>query len=192
MRVVIALGNPGSKYERTRHNVGWLVADRVAERVRGIFKPGKGEYYEAQIRWRGHDALLVKPTTYMNESGIAAVQIRTRYKIDPSEMLAVVDELQFPLGRIALRPGGSDGGHNGLGSMIYSLGTDAFPRLRCGIGNDFERGRMVDYVLSNFSTEESESLEKMIASAADAVLAWVADGMRAAAKINATPRPEVE
>ncbi len=176
MKVVIGLGNPGAQYHATRHNIGWLVLDAVAETLRAEFGPGKGDYYEARGRWRGHDLLLVKPTTYMNNSGIAARQLAERHGVSPEEMLVITDEIQFPVGRVQLKASGSSGGHNGLESLIYHLGADTFPRLRCGVGNEFPRGMMADYVLSPFPAAEKITVGAMIEEARQVVLAWVADG----------------
>jgi PTH1 family peptidyl-tRNA hydrolase len=176
MKVVIGLGNPGSQYQFTRHNIGWLVLDAVAESLRAEFRPGKGEFYEARGRWRGHDVLLVKPTTYMNNSGVAARQIVDRLGASPAEMLAITDEIQFPTGRVQLKPSGSSGGHNGVESLIYHLRTADFPRLRCGVGNDFPRGAMADYVLSSFPMEELNVVQEMIEEGREFVLTWIAEG----------------
>jgi PTH1 family peptidyl-tRNA hydrolase len=188
VKIVIGLGNPGTRYERTRHNIGWRVLDRVAERLRAELEPGRGDYYDAQVRWRGTTALLVKPTTFMNNSGQAAAQLVKRYRVPPGDILAVVDELQFPTGRIQIKPSGSSGGQNGIESIIHHLGTDQIPRLRCGIGSDFERGAMVDYVLSPFPSDEEKTVEEMITNAADAVLVWIAEGTaRAMNRCNTKP-----
>lgn len=190
MKIVIGLGNPGTRYERTRHNIGWRVVDRVAVRLRAEFEAGRGDYYDAQVRWRGTTALLVKPTTFMNNSGVAAAQLVKRYRVGAEDILAVVDELQFPTGRILLKPSGSSGGQNGIESLIEHLGTDRIPRLRCGIGSDFQRGAMADYVLSPFPPEEETKVDEMITAAAEAVLVWIAEGTaRAMNRCNTKPGP---
>ena len=176
MKVILALGNPGARYERTRHNIGWLVADAIARRLRAEFRPAKGEYYEAKGEWRGTGLLLVKPTTYMNNSGLAARQLVERLGISPADILVVVDEIQFPVGRSQLKPSGSSGGHNGVESIIQHLGTREVPRLRCGVGKDFGPGEMVDYVLAPFPEREEQEVERMIDEAADTALLWVAEG----------------
>lgn len=186
MKIVIGLGNPGSRYERTRHNVGWLLLDAVADRLRAEFVPGKGDYYSALSSWRGRKVTLIKPTTFMNLSGNAARQVLRHTGASIDDLLVVVDEIQFPTGRIKLNASGSDGGHNGLASLIEVLGTDRFARLRCGVGNDFLPGGMVDYVLSNFSIDESDELEKMIEMGRDAILLWIVDGTsRSMNRVNA-------
>ncbi len=189
MKIVLGLGNPGSRYERTRHNVGWMVLDAVAERIGAPFQPGRGDYYEAIGRWRSRPVALVKPTTYMNNSGLAARQVTRAHAVQPADMLVLVDELQFDVGEIRLKPSGSPGGHNGVESLIVSLNTDRFPRLRCGIGSDFERGSMVEYVLSQFERSEQDALDTMILDAREAVLAWIVDGTERT--MNSVNRREV-
>lgn len=191
MKIVLALGNPGSRYAATRHNIGWMVCDAVAERLNAGFRPGRGDYHEAQGTWKGEDALLVKPTTYMNNSGIAARQVIERYGISLSDMLVIVDELQFPPGRIQMKPSGSSGGHNGMESLIYHLESHEFPRLRCGIGRDFGPGGMADYVLSRFPPEQEESVTGMITRGRDVVLLWISEGLsRAMTACNSTTAGE--
>ena len=193
MKVILGLGNPGERYAATRHNVGWMVLDAIAERLKISFAPGRGEYYEAVGRWRGSGLHLIKPATFMNNSGTAARAVLGRYNVAPADMLVVVDELQFPTGRVQLKPGGSSGGHNGLESLIEHLLTETFPRLRCGIGNNFERGRMADYVLSPFASDEQEELARMIESARDRALAWVSMGTaRAMSQMNNQERARRE
>lgn len=176
MKVILGLGNPGSQYAATRHNIGWMVVDAIAERIRTSFAPGKGEFHEATGRWRGNELRLIKPTTFMNNSGEAARVVLGRFNVPAADMLVVVDELQFPTGRVQLKPGGSSGGHNGLESLIYHLRTETFPRLRCGVGNNFERGRMAEYVLSPFDNEEQEQVAQMIEAGRDLALSWAAMG----------------
>lgn len=183
MKVVLALGNPGTRYTATRHNIGWMVADAVAERLNLEFRPGKGEYYEAQGSWKGEKTLLVKPTTYMNNSGLAAAQVMERHKVGLSDILVIVDEIQFPVGRIQVKPSGSSGGHNGMESLMYHLDSNAFPRLRCGIGRDFGPGEMAEYVLSRFPQQEEALVADMIARARDVTLAWIAEGTTRAMSI---------
>jgi PTH1 family peptidyl-tRNA hydrolase len=192
MKVIIGLGNPGSRYADTRHNIGWMVLDAVALQLRTGFKAGRGEYYEAVGRWRGTEVHLVKPTTFMNLSGIAARQVLERHRLEPEELLAIVDEIQFPTGRVQLKPGGSDGGHNGLESLVEQIGTESFPRLRCGIGSNFERGAMAEYVLSPFPSEERETVEWMVKAGRDLALAWVALGTaKAMSEYNRSHREPV-
>ncbi len=184
MKVLLGLGNPGSRYALTRHNIGWLVLDAVAESIRAEFLPGKGEFYAATGRWRGNETMLVKPTTFMNNSGVAAEQIVKRYGVEPSNVLVIVDELQFQLGRVQIKPSGSSGGHNGLESLIRHFQGEGFPRLRCGIGAEFGPGEMVEYVLSPFREEEREEVLRMILAARDAALDWIALGTSQAMSLH--------
>lgn len=191
MKVVIGLGNPGSRYRTTRHNIGWLILDAVAERLRAEFEPGKGDYYQAAVSWRGRKALLIKPTTFMNLSGSAARQVLRHNGETADQMLIVLDEIQFPVGRVKLTPSGSDGGHNGLASVIEVLGSDRFARLRCGVGGDFPPGGMVNYVLGEFAEEERERVQKMIEEGRDAILLWIVEGTtRSMNRVNAQKKHE--
>lgn len=183
MKIILALGNPGARYETTRHNIGWMVADEVARRIGIGFGPGRGEYYEGRGVWRGVDVLLAKPTTWMNNSGVAAAQLLERTGCTPSEMLVLVDEVQFPVGKIQVKPSGSDGGHNGLRSLIHHLDTDEFPRLRCGIDRNFLPGEMADYVLSPFTAGEQPMVAAMITAAGEGALAWIEFGTAEAMNI---------
>lgn len=175
-RLLLGLGNPGSRYAATRHNIGWMALDAVAKRIAVELKPGRGDFWEGIGMWRGQQCLLAKPTTYMNNSGTAAVQLLKHYNLTPADMLVIVDEFQFPVGKIQIKPSGSSGGHNGLESLICHLGTHNFPRLRCGIGRDFAPGEMADYVLSPFTAEQQEAVQQMIFQTRDAILDWVAEG----------------
>ena len=186
MKIIVGLGNPGARYAQTRHNVGWMVLDALADRLRTEFQPGRGDYYAAPGSWRGRKVVLVKPTTFMNNSGTAVRQVIKHYGGTPADVLIVVDEIQFPVGRIKLNASGSSGGHNGIDSVIRQLGTDAFPRLRCGVGNDFGPGQMVDFVLSGFSAEEELALADMVQAGKDAALQWLVEGTaRAMNRVNA-------
>jgi PTH1 family peptidyl-tRNA hydrolase len=175
VKIVVGLGNPGDQYARTRHNIGWMVLDRLAERAGWS---GRGRTRDASAitggRFRGLDLLLAKPLTYMNDSGIAVRKVLAREHAPLSEMLVVVDDFALPFGRLRFREGGGPGGHNGLGSIIDELGTEKFSRLRIGIG---EPGRgFVDHVLSTFAPDERLRLDELLDAAADAVEAWAREG----------------
>lgn len=192
MKIVVGLGNPGSRYEMTRHNVGWLILDAVAERLRGEFVPGKGDYYEAEVSWRGRKTLLVKPTTFMNLSGNATRQVLRHRSETTNELLVVLDEIQLPLGRVKLTGSGSDGGHNGMASVIEVLESDRFARLRCGVGGDFGPGQMVEYVLAEFSADEMETLRGLIEEGRDAILLWIVEGTtRSMNRVNARKKQDL-
>jgi PTH1 family peptidyl-tRNA hydrolase len=179
MKAIVGLGNPGPAYRGTRHNVGFAVADEIARRAGIRFESAPAEALAA--RWRrpdGEVALLVKPLTFMNESGQAVGALLRYYKIDPGGLFVVVDEAQLPLGRLRARARGTAGGHNGLKSIIAHLGED-WSRLRLGIGRGDQRRDLADHVLSRFEPEEQLEVERMIARAADAADTFITSGIAA-------------
>ncbi len=177
-RLLIGLGNPGATYTATRHNVGFAVVDVLAERARAAFKrDGRADALLGEGRLRGRPVILVKPLTYMNRSGSAVKHLMRRFTLDPDEIFVIVDDINLALGKIRLRERGSAGGHNGVQDVIDSLGTDAFPRLRIGVGSDFARGGQVDYVLSPFTAEEQPVIEAALSRARDAAVTFVTDGI---------------
>ncbi len=180
MKIVVGLGNPGPKYAETRHNVGWMVLDRLADRA-GI--SGRGKERDAAITVRGRladlDIVLVKPLTFMNDSGIAVRKILAREREPHEHMLVVVDDFALPFGRLRIRPDGTHGGHNGLRSIVAELETQRFARLRVGIGEP--RRDAIDHVLSRFSGEERRLLPDLLDAAADAVETWAREGATTAA-----------
>lgn len=189
MRIVVGLGNPGAQYAGTRHNVGWMVCDRIAERA-GF--AGRGKERDASVvlrgRWEELDLLLVKPLTYMNDSGSAVRKVLARERVPLDHVLVVTDDFSLPLGRLRLRAEGSAGGHNGLRSIIAEMGTQKFSRLRVGIGAP-EQGA-VGHVLTRFAASEAADLERVLAAASDAVRDWARDGTdRAANRWNAWTLP---
>jgi peptidyl-tRNA hydrolase, PTH1 family len=164
MKVIVGLGNIGSEYAHTRHNIGFDVVDAFEpqlERATG-WKAGKGEFYFTKGYWRNEDVILVKPTTFMNLSGRATQQVLAFYKAEVSDLLVITDDIAIPLGKLRLRLLGSDGGHNGLASVIQSLGTNKYARLRCGVGGDFPKGQQARYVLSKFKKDEEATAKQMI------------------------------
>jgi PTH1 family peptidyl-tRNA hydrolase len=180
MHLIIGLGNPGREYELTRHNLGFLVADELAASARSAFRPGKGEYWLAQCSLNESAFIVLKPVTYMNNSGIAVEEFLQQEEISLEHILVVCDDFQLPLGTLRLRPGGSDGGHNGLASIIYHLQTDQFPRLRCGIGSEAmpaEKPMIVNFVLDSFTKAELPVVKRMVNRAREATLAFVEDGI---------------
>jgi PTH1 family peptidyl-tRNA hydrolase len=180
MKLVIGLGNPGQRYEGTRHNVGFAAVDVLARR-HGLRWETAPRGIEALIaNWRAGGAILAKPLTFMNLSGGAVVGLLQFYKIPVEDQLAIVDEAQLETGRLRIRPEGSAGGHNGLKSMIASLGTHAFPRLRIGVGRGDARRDLADHVLARFEPEERSVIDDAIARAADAAELFIADGVPAA------------
>ncbi len=164
LRLLVGLGNPGREYRETRHNVGFMILDHLAARERAEFRPEKS--WQAEVA-RAGDLLLCKPLTYMNLSGQSVRPLSQFYKIEPAQMLVILDDMALPLGKLRLRPDGSAGGHNGLKSIIEHFGTPAVPRLRVGIGSA-ERDA-VDHVLGRFALEEKASLEQSLARAIEAI-----------------------
>jgi PTH1 family peptidyl-tRNA hydrolase len=179
-KVVVGLGNPGSRYEKTRHNIGWLVLDRLADRFGSVGR-AKARDGAASVRGRLDDGelILVKPTTYMNLSGTAVRKVLARERIPLHDLLIVVDDMALPFGRLRMRERGSAGGHNGLRSIIGELGTDDFARLRVGIGAPPREA--VEHVLGDFAHAEQRDLDVVLGAAADAVEAWARSGAAAAA-----------
>lgn len=180
--MIVGLGNVGREFEGTRHNVGFMVVDQVASKFKRNFLPGKGEYSLCEISHAGEDHVLLKPATFMNNSGMAVRDATNRFEIQLEDLLVVCDDFNIPLGELRLREGGSDGGHNGVYSIIYHLNDDSFPRLRCGIGTEeVTPGKdMADFVLSKFRAEEILEVEKMVKDAADAVFVFINEGMETA------------
>ena len=156
MYLIVGLGNPGKKYELTRHNIGFLILDKFASKKNLHFKK-KENYQYVEGSTGSSTFFLLKPITYMNLSGIAVSEFLSKINIPLENMLVIVDDVNLELGKIRLRKSGSDGGHNGLKSIIYHLESNQFPRLRFGIGNKFE-GELAEYVLSKFSDEELSSI----------------------------------
>jgi len=175
--LVVGLGNPGLKYKKTRHNAGFMVVEQLAEEVRTKFKRGRGQYETAEYNQTGDKVILLKPHTYMNNSGIAVSQVINYYNIDLLNLLIVYDEIDLPLGSIRLRAQGGSGGHNGLNSVIQHLNTKQFARLRIGIGTEFAKRDMVDFVLSRFSRNEQKQLKEIISTGSDAVQSFVSNGI---------------
>jgi len=180
--MIVGLGNVGREYEETRHNVGFMIVDEISSRLKKKFSPGKGEYYQSEISQAGEEVVLIKPTTFMNDSGIAVKDAVDRFGILLEDLLVVYDDFNIPLTKLRLRKGGSDGGHNGVYSIIYHLSDDGFPRLRCGIGTDkVVPGKdMVDFVLSKFGAEEIPGVSRMVKNAADAAFVFINEGIETA------------
>ena len=178
-KLVVGLGNPGSKYDGTRHNVGFEVIDRLAAGGSGTRFSRKfdGQLAEVEIDFRR--VLLLKPDTFMNLSGRSAVPTLRFYQLEPSDLLVVCDDLNLPLGKLRFRRGGSDGGQKGLRDITAHLGTDDYPRLRVGIG---DRGPVeaADYVLGRFRPTERPVIDDGMIAATQAVAVWVSQGAEAA------------
>lgn len=159
--LIVALGNIGTEYELTRHNAGFLAADRIAEKHRISFEPARlGQY--GRFSTKGRQIHLLKPGTLMNRSGKACSYWLQQLKIPVDRMLVITDDIALPFGKLRMRAKGSNAGHNGLADIEQVLHTIAYPRLRIGIGNEFRKGRQVDYVLSNFEREELDRLPDIL------------------------------
>jgi PTH1 family peptidyl-tRNA hydrolase len=183
--LVVGLGNPGPSYAGHRHNVGYLVADELAERMGARFrahKSGRADIVEGRFAEPGTDSprvVLVRPRTYMNESGGPVAQLAKFYKVPAERVLAVHDELDLPFDTMRVKLGGGDNGHNGLRSLRASLGTGDFYRVRIGIGRPPGRQEVADFVLSNYSSVERKLVPLQVTTAADAVESLVGDGLAA-------------
>jgi PTH1 family peptidyl-tRNA hydrolase len=180
MKIVVGLGNPGRQYEQTRHNVGWMVLDRLAERA-GLTGHAKSRDAAATMRgrYKGLDLVLIKPMTYMNESGLAVRKALAREHTPLEDMLVVYDDFDLPLGKLRIRGEGSAGTHNGMRSIVAELETQKFARLRVGIGEP--SAHAIGHVLSRFSADERKVLDEVLQAAADAVEEWAAEGVNRAA-----------
>lgn len=174
--LIVGLGNPGPEYEDTRHNVGFMVVDALATRLRVTLATES----RALVGWGQHKNRrvgLAKPQTYVNRSGDAVVPLMNQHDLEPSDLLVVVDDLNLDTGRIRLRPGGSSGGHNGLEHITKRLGTSTYPRLRIGIGDEYERGEQAEYVLSPFTAQQRPVIDEALIDACNAALTVVREDL---------------
>ena len=177
MKMIVGLGNPGTRYERNRHNIGFQIVDELAKVQSLSFDKIQ---YKTKIAsgWIGEQRLLiVKPQTYMNLSGAAVQPLATYYKVDPADLIVVFDDLDLPTGKLRLRPFGGAGGHNGMKSIIQRLGTDQFPRMRIGIERPPGRMDPAAYVLQDFSSSEEEIMVQVRDRARQALENWLAAGI---------------
>lgn len=176
--LIVGLGNPGDKYEATRHNVGFMVVDELAERARIPVQKLKFRALTNTAQVGDAKALLMKPVTYMNLSGEAVRQAADFYKVPPERVLVISDDVSLPVGKLRLRRGGSAGGHNGLKNIILHLGSDQFPRVKIGVGEkphpDYD---MAEWVLSRFIGEDKRTMDEAIKRAADSVECCIREGM---------------
>lgn len=177
MRAILGIGNPGKRYENTRHNVGFMILDYLAQKHKLRFEPANGDYYYAGSKLDASPFFLIKPTTYVNLSGNAAREFKEKHDLPISDLLVVTDDLNLENGKIRIRQSGGDGGHNGIHSVIYQLESDQFPRLRFGIGNNFEKGQMKDFVLAPYSREELENLENDFDFATELIESFITGGL---------------
>lgn len=174
--LIVGLGNIGSEYEHTRHNIGFDVVDYLAQEAKVPFSSDRLADV-AQIKLKGKPIVLIKPSTYMNLSGKAVNYWLQQEKIDIENIIVIVDELALPLGKIRINPKGSDGGHNGLKSIQETLNTSNYNRLRFGIGNEFSKGKQADFVLGKWTTEEQKVVEERIKVAAEAIKSFAFIGL---------------
>lgn len=172
--LVVGLGNPGSAYEGTRHNIGFRVLKALAEKLEGNFRPALSEAKGslAQVKGENQTLFLLMPLTYMNESGLAVRRCLDYFKIPFKHCLIVVDDADLPFGELRLREKGSSGGHNGLKSVAAHLASEEYARLRIGVGKS-ENEELADYVLARFTAEEEQELPKVVESALEKIDAWL-------------------
>lgn len=188
--IVAGLGNVGEEYEGTRHNTGFMVVDRLAKSAEARWELSR-HAYRTEIKLKGRTIILLKPTTYMNLSGKAIKYWLMQERVELSRLLVVVDDIALPLGELRMKKQGSGGGHNGLKNIEEILGSNAYCRLRVGVGNDFARGRQIDYVLGQYSEGELAELSQHLDEAAEMVKTFVLEGAdRAMNKFNGQKKQE--
>ncbi|MBW7868908.1 MAG: aminoacyl-tRNA hydrolase [Brumimicrobium sp.] len=174
--LIVGLGNPGEKYENTRHNIGFKVVEAIAKEKDATFDTAKlGDV--ATVKWKGRTMILLKPNTYMNLSGKAVNYYMQSEKIDIENILVVVDDLALPFGKLRLRGKGSDGGHNGLKDIQEKLNSQNYARLRFGVGNEFSKGHQVDYVLGEWNEQEIKQMDDRIKVAVDIIKSFSTIGL---------------
>ena len=194
MKLVVGLGNPGPEYRETRHNVGFLVIDELTKRWR-VSDEWREKFEALQIKTTIGDepVIVAKPLTFMNLSGQAVAELAGFYKIDPPDVFVVTDDVALPLGRLRARREGGAGGHNGLKSVIQHLGTQAFPRMRVGVGRGDDRRDLSDHVLGRFEAGEREIVSAAVLRAADATEMFLREGIeRAMGVFNAAEKQDPE
>lgn len=177
MKLIVGLGNPGARYKHTLHNIGFEVVDELARRHGATFESAPTDALMARMRGAGGGALLVKPLTFMNVSGKAVGDLHRFFKVALDDVLVIVDDVNLPAGQLRARTGGSAGGHNGLKSIIAALGSDAFPRLRVGVGRGDPRRDLADHVLGRVPQELRDTLAVATTAAADATELFITDGV---------------
>lgn len=168
MKLVVGLGNPGRKYKDTRHNAGFMVIDRVADKYNIQLRKEERKALVAKERIKGEKVILAKPQTFMNKSGVSVQQLADYYNLDTADILIIYDDLDLDVGQLKIKPQGGHGGHNGIRSVINLLGSKNFARVRIGIGRPEYRS-VKDYVLSKFSSEEEEEIDQVLRSGVKAV-----------------------
>ena len=174
--LIVGLGNIGMEYDSTRHNIGFEVADTFVIKNEGKYELSRHAFV-SEVKWKGKTFVVIKPTTYMNLSGKAVKYWLDHEKILIENMLVIVDDIALPLGTLRLRASGSDAGHNGLKNIHLLLMTDKYPRLRFGIGNDFPKGKQVDYVLGKWKPSEVPVVKDMLLKSVDAIECFATQGI---------------
>jgi len=191
MKLIVGLGNPGAEYERSRHNVGWMVVDAFARKFRIAISKHEKEAMTGEGRVGGGSVKIAKPLTFMNLSGDAVKLLVNAYLDSTDDLLVVYDDIDLPLARLRIRPSGSAGTHNGMRSIVASLATERFPRLRFGVrGAEYPDGRLRDYVLDDFISEEAPLVSRGIERAVDALVLFARDDLRRA--MNEFNRDSIE
>ena len=190
--LIVGLGNPGPEYKYTRHNIGFLIADRMAEKLNAQFKTER--YGEVAVaNYRGKRFVILKPSTYMNLSGKAVRYWLEKEKISKDNLMVLTDDVNLDFGTLRIRPKGSDGGHNGLKSIQELIGGAQYPRLRFGIGKDYPQGGQVDYVLGKWTDEQMLALPVLIEKATDALINFAQEGLqRTMNRFNIKPNKKKE
>ena len=179
--MIVGLGNPGKEYEFTRHNVGFRATDLLAGLLKTKIDRLKFKALTRQVSWNGMKLLLVQPQTYMNASGAAVGALASYYKIKPERILVIFDDISLPVGRLRIRKDGSAGGHNGIKSLIQSLGSDQFPRIKVGVGaKPHPEYDLADWVLSKFTSQEEKELAPALENAAKAAMMLMEQGIEKA------------
>jgi PTH1 family peptidyl-tRNA hydrolase len=177
--LIVGLGNVGNEYAHTRHNIGFDVVNAFVQKHGGTFTVGRLAYV-AEVKWKGRKIICICPTTYMNLSGNAVKYWMDKEKIDIGNTLTILDDIALPLNKLRLRPGGNDGGHNGLTSINEVLGSKDYPRLRFGIGNDYPKGMQADFVLSKWTKDEESLVKKKIEISIDVIETFAFAGITTA------------
>ncbi|NUN08248.1 MAG: aminoacyl-tRNA hydrolase [Ignavibacteriaceae bacterium] len=184
MKVIVGLGNPGQRFQETRHNVGFMFLDYLAQKFNLEFVPGRRDYFIAEGSLDGQEFVLIKPTTYMNLSGRIIHQYLTEHRLLPQDVMVVYDDVNLEFGRARVKNGGGSGGHNGIESCIQNLGTNRFSRLRIGIGKSFDRRKILEYVLSPFTDQEIQNIIGPFEYCSMMIYAFVKDGVDMMLNLN--------
>lgn len=180
MKIIVGLGNPGKKYEKTLHNAGFLVIDELAKKYNLELNKEMFNGVYAKTRIQGEDVIFVKPQTFMNLSGECVGQLCRYFKVEVEDVFVVYDDMEIRFGQLRIRKNGSSGGHNGIKSLIQHLGSQEFPRLKIGVGRPSENRSVVSHVLAQFSPIQEQHLPELLTAAVGAVEMFIADELRAA------------